>query len=125
MFRDGYVCPNKDGFMKAQAKEFVLAFNANGSVSAEHNKREERLIAWRRPQAAGCVKLNTDGSVNHSLGLATVRGFIRNEDGRWCHGFVHNIGSCTVPRAKLWGVAMGLQLAWDLGYRRVEVDMDS
>ena len=61
----------------------------------------EKLITWKRPQL-DWVKMNFDGAVNHALGLAAAGGLLRDGDGQWIQGFVHNIGKCTVPRAELW-----------------------
>ncbi|CAI0421512.1 unnamed protein product [Linum tenue] len=36
-----------------------------------------------------------------------------------------NLGMCSITRAELRGVMEGLQLAWDMGFRRVRVELDS
>ncbi|CAI0382345.1 unnamed protein product [Linum tenue] len=36
-----------------------------------------------------------------------------------------NLGICSITRAELIGAVEGLQLAWELGYRRVNVQLDS
>jgi len=35
------------------------------------------------------------------------------------------IGVCSAPMAELWGVYYGLLIAWDQGFRRVELEGDS
>lgn len=57
--------------------------------------------------------------------MATAAGVIRDSDGQWVGGFVHNIGHCTVPKAELWGILGGLSLAWDRGFRKVILESDS
>lgn len=58
-------------------------------------------------------------------GLATACGVIRNEFGEWIGGFAANLGVAMAHVAELWGVIHALELAWDKGCRRVEVEMDS
>ncbi|CAI0459471.1 unnamed protein product [Linum tenue] len=36
-----------------------------------------------------------------------------------------NLGKCTITRAEIWGALKGLEIAWDAGYRRVELQLDS
>ncbi|CAN1162510.1 Putative ribonuclease H protein At1g65750 [Linum perenne] len=36
-----------------------------------------------------------------------------------------NLGSCSITRAEMRGAIEGLQRAWDLGYRRILLRMDS
>ncbi|CAN1141099.1 Putative ribonuclease H protein At1g65750 [Linum perenne] len=36
-----------------------------------------------------------------------------------------NLGMCTITRAEIRGAIAGLELAWDYGFRRVEVQLDS
>ncbi|CAN1743223.1 Putative ribonuclease H protein At1g65750 [Linum perenne] len=39
--------------------------------------------------------------------------------------FSYNLGRCSITRAELRGAVHGLSIAWNLGYRRVLVQMDS
>lgn len=43
----------------------------------------------------------------------------------WLGGFIHHVGSSTSVRAELWVVRSGLEMAWDLGYRQVILEVDS
>ncbi|CAN1147970.1 Putative ribonuclease H protein At1g65750 [Linum perenne] len=36
-----------------------------------------------------------------------------------------NLGMCTITRAEIRGAITGLELAWDYGFRRVELQLDS
>ncbi|KAH9706363.1 hypothetical protein KPL70_012184 [Citrus sinensis] len=40
-------------------------------------------------------------------------------------GISANLGVCSVIKAELWGVLHGLRMAWDLGYRRIQVGTDN
>lgn len=70
------------------------------------------------------IKINSDGAVKED-GTAGAGGVSRDELGRWVTDFVHNLGSCAVLKAELWGVLQGLKLAWVLGFRKVLVETDS
>ena len=83
-------------------------------------KRVGRWIAWTTP-SKNVVKLNTDGAFYSSNGKARAGGLIRDFCGKWLGGFVVNIGHCTVTKAELWAVYHGLLLAWDKGFKNLEV----
>ncbi|CAN1149453.1 Putative ribonuclease H protein At1g65750 [Linum perenne] len=69
--------------------------------------------------------INTDGSVNPSTRGATAEGLIRDYLGRCYLAFSSNLGSCSISRAELHGIATGLRLAWDAGFRLMDVQSDS
>ncbi|CAN1130224.1 Putative ribonuclease H protein At1g65750, partial [Linum perenne] len=52
-------------------------------------------------------------------------GLIRDNLGRCFQAFCCNLGKCSISRAELHGMATGLRVAWDAGYRRVVVQSDS
>lgn len=49
----------------------------------------EVLIAWCKP-TPGWIKVNTDGAKHGPLGIALFGGVIRDDEGCWLMGFVHN-----------------------------------
>src|SRR5689334_1263909 len=81
-----------------------------------------RNIAWEMPKA-GWIKINSDGSMVDDK--AASGGVLRDDKGAWLHGYVRNLGSCSVVMAELWGIIDGLSLAWEQGYRRVWIETDS
>lgn len=52
-------------------------------------------------------------------------GVLCDEDGQCLGGFARQLGSCVAFLAELWGVYLGLKLAFRKGYRRLEVQCDS
>ena len=128
-WRCGYVfgevgkCRDRVEFVRDKAKE-VLAAYKNLRVHSPGGLRVEKQIAWHQPES-NWVKLNTDGAARGNPGLATAGGVVRDEYGTWRGGFAINIGICSAPLAELWGVYYGLCIAWDRGFRRVEVEVDS
>ncbi|KAL9840438.1 putative ribonuclease H domain, reverse transcriptase zinc-binding domain-containing protein [Arabidopsis thaliana] len=86
--------------------------------------RVERMIRWKAPSDRW-VKLTTDGASRGHQGLVAASGAILNLQGEWLGGFALNIGYCDAPLAELWGAYYGLLIAWDKGFRWVELNLDS
>ncbi|CAN0854298.1 Putative ribonuclease H protein At1g65750, partial [Linum grandiflorum] len=43
----------------------------------------------------------------------------------FCEAFAANLGSCSITRAEMRAIVGGMQLAWTLGIRRLQVQSDS
>ncbi|KAF7830019.1 reverse transcriptase [Senna tora] len=72
------------------------------------------------------VKVNVDGAVSRdSSERASCGGVVRNHEGHFVLGFNKSLGSCDVLTAELWGVRLGLEMAWELGLRKVVIELDS
>lgn len=110
-------------FLRELAKE-VISVNKAKNVNLKERHMVKVMVRWMPPRV-GWMKLNTDGASQGNPGPAIAGGVIRNGEGEWCGGFVLNIGRCTAPLAELWGVYYGLLAAWEKGFRRVEVEVDS
>ncbi|PKI64943.1 hypothetical protein CRG98_014657 [Punica granatum] len=81
-------------------------------------------IRWLKPPE-DFLKLNTGGSVRGNPGIAGAGALIRNDSGGWVIGFVQNIRITSVTMTELWGVLTGLELAWNLGFWKVILEVDS
>ncbi|PKI47771.1 hypothetical protein CRG98_031904 [Punica granatum] len=101
----------------------VLVAGSSG-VGATNRNRTVRNIGWILPDS-GWLKLNIDGAAKGSLGMAGAGGFLRDDQGRWIGGFAQNIGVASVITTEMWGVRMGLALAWESGARRIILEVDS
>ncbi|KZV47102.1 ribonuclease H protein-like, partial [Dorcoceras hygrometricum] len=49
----------------------------------------------------------------------------RTSMGDWIVGFTHNIGRCSIEEAELWAVYKGLQVAWETGLKKIQLEVDS
>ncbi|CAN1233376.1 Putative ribonuclease H protein At1g65750, partial [Linum perenne] len=58
-------------------------------------------------------------------GQAAAGGLIRDHQGRCLAAFAMNLGKCSITRAELRGAVSGLQLAWERGYRKIQLQLDS
>ncbi|KAG7585508.1 Ribonuclease H domain [Arabidopsis thaliana x Arabidopsis arenosa] len=116
-------CRDRVRFVKELAEETVRSHSlVQGGTRSEIPI--EQIISWKRPRE-GWVKISTDGASHGNPGPATAGGVIRGFDGEWLGGFALNIGICSAPLAELWGVYYGLVIAWERGFRRVELEVDS
>ncbi|CAN1280519.1 Putative ribonuclease H protein At1g65750, partial [Linum perenne] len=52
-------------------------------------------------------------------------GLIQDYQGHCLAAFSENLGICSITRVELRGVVPGLQLAWDRGFRKVQLQTDS
>ncbi|KAJ7957008.1 Ribonuclease H protein [Quillaja saponaria] len=80
---------------------------------------------WSDVLVVGWVKINTDGASGGNPGCASAAGILRNDCGEWIVGFAKNLGWCNSFHAELWALKLGLQHAWEQGYRKIIVDVDS
>ncbi|CAN1131367.1 Putative ribonuclease H protein At1g65750 [Linum perenne] len=69
--------------------------------------------------------LNSDGSVLGHRGRSAAGGLIRDSSGNCVQAFTMNLGVCTITRAEICGVLEGVRRAWEAGYRKLEIQMDS
>ncbi|KAK4263275.1 hypothetical protein QN277_028711 [Acacia crassicarpa] len=70
------------------------------------------------------VSLNCDGSRKLNSLSAGAGSVLRDHEGRWLGGCCRKIGRCTSLQAELWALLDGLDLAWNLGFRDVFVQVD-
>ena len=71
------------------------------------------------------MKINTDGVVSHmSSGIASG-GLLRDDQAAFLKAFMFRGEVGDSLTAELWGGLHDLKLAWDLGFRKVILEMDS
>lgn len=58
-------------------------------------------------------------------GELSAGGLARDHKGLWQFGFVRKLGWGSILKAEIWAIFMGLQCAWDRGYRSVIIESDS
>ncbi|CAN1775327.1 Putative ribonuclease H protein At1g65750, partial [Linum perenne] len=69
--------------------------------------------------------INTDGSVLQPHSRAAAGGILRTFLGRPVSTFAANLGRCSIMRAELRAAEIGLKIAWDMGYKKVHLQLDS
>lgn len=69
--------------------------------------------------------LNTDGVFQQTRGTSTAGGLLRDDSRSCIHWFSYHIGVFSVLCTELWGILIGLEMAWNEGYRKLLLEVDS
>ncbi|CAN1778990.1 Putative ribonuclease H protein At1g65750, partial [Linum perenne] len=69
--------------------------------------------------------LNSDGSVIQDRSSAAAGIVLRSHSGRINYAAATNLGNCSITRAELRGAVEGMAIAWNLGIRKLEIQLDS
>ncbi|CAN1856051.1 Putative ribonuclease H protein At1g65750 [Linum perenne] len=69
--------------------------------------------------------MNSDGSLHTNSNRTAAGGIIRDHNGRFVTAFSANLGTCSIMRVELRGIAEGTKLAWDRGIRKLRIESDS
>ncbi|KAE8731243.1 hypothetical protein F3Y22_tig00002840pilonHSYRG00794 [Hibiscus syriacus] len=56
--------------------------------------------------------------------MAAAGGVLRDGQGKWVFGFARSIGICSPLMAEMWDIHDSLCFAWNLGFRKIEVESD-
>jgi ribonuclease HI len=113
----------------AMAVQFVWKRVEEYNVAASNNDeimdRDKVMtsICWKPPKPS-FVSLNTDGA-SKKQHLSGCGGIVRGSQGEWIGGFAKNVGSCNAFVAELWGVLEGLRFVQLLGFKKIELNIDS
>ncbi|CAN1195124.1 Putative ribonuclease H protein At1g65750 [Linum perenne] len=100
------------------------AFHRDARCFGDPRVKRWESIAWE-PGPEEWITINTDGSFLPSRRKASAGGIIRSCDGHGLVAFTMNLGVCTITRAEIRGAIAGLAMAWEYGFRRVELQLDS
>ncbi|KAK9999984.1 hypothetical protein SO802_019587 [Lithocarpus litseifolius] len=104
----------------AQTREFMYCVCSTRGLTRYIVKE----VRWEKPPE-GWSKLNTDGSVLGSTGLAGCGGIARDNQGGWVAGFSRRIGLSNSFVAELWGLRDGLILCCNLNITSIILELDA
>ncbi|KAK8606351.1 hypothetical protein V6N13_030637 [Hibiscus sabdariffa] len=107
-----------------QARLMISAVGGCTSIGDSTTGSQLQLSGWSLP-TPGRIKLNTDGAQWGPAGCFACGGIARDHEGRWLFGFNKALGRCSIKEAELWGILIGLECAWNAGFRQVMVECDS
>ncbi|PPR83631.1 hypothetical protein GOBAR_AA37080 [Gossypium barbadense] len=79
---------------------------------------------WHLPEI-DWVKVNADGSMSRSNSKVSVGGAMRGPIGGWLVGFKMVIGINDIFQIEARVILEGLKLAWNKGFKRVELESDN
>lgn len=77
------------------------------------------------PPPADWIKVNTDGAYSPATPGCACGGVIRDEQGNFIQAFMFKGYEGDSLTSELWGCFHGLKLSWDLGFRKVMLEVDS
>lgn len=80
-------------------------------------------MRWRCP-VEDWFKLNSNGACKGDANRAGCAGLLR-DDGRWIKGFVRRLGTCTALHAELWGMWIGVEMAYQSDIAKLIIGSDS
>lgn len=106
--------------------QWIETNNAFTKAEIQMNKEKQRSwkkMCWAKPQG-DFMKINVDGIVNLSTNRAGCGGILRDSKGEWRGGFVNNMGVCSPLQAEAWALLRGIQVATQLGCRKVIFECD-
>ncbi|KAK8474677.1 hypothetical protein V6N11_034727 [Hibiscus sabdariffa] len=101
-------------------REYMAEFNKPHVTVSQTSEVTSR---WRKPPL-GWIKANSDG-VHGIDSLASARGVICDDQGRWVYGYARSLGRCSVFMVELWAAHDILLVAWDLGFHQVQMETDN
>lgn len=104
-----------------KAKEYGETMSIDRIVQGRD--REVKLIAWL-PLNKDLVKLNMDGASKENKSIR-CGGVIRDDKCSWVSSFAKFLGDYNSLMAELWGIFEGLKISSLLGFKKVDVNMDS
>ncbi|CAN1775192.1 Putative ribonuclease H protein At1g65750 [Linum perenne] len=87
-------------------------------------RRYDTEIAWR-PAGEDWTTLNSDGSVIQDRSSAAAGIALRSNSGKINYAAAINLGNCSITRAEMRGAVEGMDIAWNLGIRKLEIQLDS
>lgn len=70
------------------------------------------------------MKLNTDGAMKKSIGMASPGGLVRDHYGNWGFGFKTKINITNSVATKLWGLRKDLRLVTERCFARIIMELD-
>ncbi|CAN1787168.1 Putative ribonuclease H protein At1g65750 [Linum perenne] len=93
-------------------------------ASKATSRRVEVHIGWKAGPTDS-ITINTDGSVLHPHSHAAAGRILHNHLGRPICTFAANLGCCSIMRAELRAAEFGLMIAWDKGFKKIHLQLDS
>ncbi|RHN50339.1 putative ribonuclease H-like domain-containing protein [Medicago truncatula] len=87
-------------------------------------QKEMIYVGWDKPPE-GWIKLNSDGACKGGGENSGCGGLFRSSDGIWLKGYIRKVGVCDALHAELWGMYLGLDMAWREHITQLIVESDS
>ncbi|CAN1830176.1 Putative ribonuclease H protein At1g65750 [Linum perenne] len=125
IFANNTVGPATVALRSCRWQETVERAMARDEVMQDRQTLRRRAeISWKAGPH-GWITLNSDGSVQVQQGKAAAGGILIDSNGNCILAYTMNLGICSITRAEIRGALEGVRRAWNSGYRRLEIQIDS
>lgn len=114
----------KVSWIMTQWAEISTAFSRAENQQHRDGSNNWKKLCWVKPHGE-YMKMNIDGSVDPPTKRAGCGGVLRDCKGEWKGGFVCSIGVCSPTQAEAWALLRGIQVAKQLGCKKVIFESDS
>ena len=120
LFQSSHTSRDLFKIVEAQVYEFWFCVLDHGSSRSTSTN----AVRWVKPPVSW-AKLNTNGAIQGTLGLAGCGGLIRDWQGNWISGFARAVRLTPSLAAELWAVCDGLYRCCALSLEAVQVEIDA
>ncbi|KAA3458399.1 protection of telomeres protein 1b-like isoform X1 [Gossypium australe] len=77
------------------------------------------------PSKQGLVKLNIDGAISDNTNNASIEGVFTYSSANWLHCITMKTGKERIFKVEARAILKGLQIAWEAGYRHLELECNN
>lgn len=102
-------------------KDVISAFGLAATTERISSGLE---VSWHAPPA-DWVALNVDGNAHLNPTAAAFGGLTRDNHGRFLRGFYGSLGNSTIMHAELRALLHGLEMCWEMGFKKILCYSDS
>ncbi|KAK5772131.1 hypothetical protein PVK06_048402 [Gossypium arboreum] len=94
------------------------------NLKLEHSSSTRSLLNWSCP-GRDWIKLNSNGAVSHNGSHASIGGVFQDYNAEWLCGYMMLLGKDVVFKIEARAMVERLFIAWEKGFRRIEVECDN
>ena len=110
--------------VKSYFYEIIAVKETKASSIGAWRKLGMAWVGWCKPPL-GWRKLNTDGSFLADIGIVGGGGLVRDDKASWQGGFSIQMQCTSVEVIESWALLYGLKMPWEMGIRKLIVEIDS
>ncbi|MBA0682342.1 hypothetical protein Goari_024069, partial [Gossypium aridum] len=124
--RNKYVFPNSHNSVQVIADTNISWMrNHLRTISTDCNNNPQVTASHWSVLEEGWIKVNMDGPVSPFRSSASIGGVFRDMNGSWLCGFLMRLGGDIIFKVEARAIFKGLNLAWDKGFRQLELECDN
>ena len=109
-----------------RAREIITALNSPSSPfkATSEQRKQDAFVHWHALRE-DWIKLNIDGASNGNPRPSGGAGIFRDHYENYIKAFACNFSWRTPVMAEVLALFKGLRIAWDMGYKKLEINLDS